>query len=176
MKSIALSAAILATALIGCKLDSSSSDENKMFPNDGKPRFVIAVNQLVQYPRAEKLEQEISTFDGRTLWVNVNPFVHSKYIESITRQPIPDKPGFYSLTIKLNERGVRLWMHMAVTMKHHNMCFVIDGLSYRVFKPEMVDEKTALVNVHGPFDDYTSKALVHYGQINYKIFNPEDMF
>ena len=51
------------------------------------------------------------------------------------------------------------------------MSFVIDGLSYRLLYPPMVNENTGKVEIEGPFDEYTSKALVHYSKPNYEIFN-----
>ena len=39
---------------------------------DYKPRFVLGVFGIVQYPRATELEREIDMPNGRSVWINTN--------------------------------------------------------------------------------------------------------
>ncbi len=163
-------------AIAGCNLDQLGKDkpeEDIRFNDDGKPHYIITVNEHVKYPTAKQVEKKISTVTGTDIWVNTNYFVHSKYIEDIKLVPCPEKKGFFTLRLKLNSRGIKHWVNMAVTMSYSKVVFVIDGLAYRVFKPEMVNEKDGWVNVDVPFDKYTADALKHYAKSNYEYYNPD---
>ena len=179
MKALKLFSALLGCYFIACcYLEHMNQDPAKKsrFPDDGKPHYVVTVHEYVKYPGAKELEKDIPTFSGRNICVNVNNFIHSRYIEDIETVPMANKPEFYHLKMKLNPRGIKMWINMAVRFKHHGMVFVIDGMAYRMFNPEMVDENTGWVIVEGPFDSFTADALKHFGKKNYEIYNPSSWF
>jgi len=152
--------------------DKGASAEDK---DDSQPHYVISVNEIVKYPRAEQLEREVATYDGRTIWVNTNPYLHSRNIETIELVPDPDQKGFYHLKCKLNRRGKMLWMQMAAQFANRQMAFLVDGVFYRAFTPQpLQNEEVGTVIIDGPFDVYTAKTLQKYAPANYKIFSPDD--
>jgi hypothetical protein len=62
----------LSCFLTGCEImDDDFSDLFKEpdTPEEEQPKFVITVNEIIKYPRATKLEREIATFSGRTIWI-----------------------------------------------------------------------------------------------------------
>lgn len=76
----ALATAVAVAMISGCELDKVlKKPENSL----RKPAYVISVHRIVKYPRAEKLERKISTFSGREIYVNANPFLHSRDIKKI---------------------------------------------------------------------------------------------
>lgn len=153
---------------------TDSADGNEL-KDDGKPHYVISINETVKYPRAEELEREIPTYDGRTVWINTNPFIHSRNIRAIELLPSAAKKGFYSLKIELNRRGKLIWMQIAVQFRNHPLAFIVDGTLYRTFLPQpLLDDNTGIIVIEGPFDVYTAKAIQRYAQSNYKIFNPDE--
>lgn len=154
---------------------SSNPNDSNESKDDGKPHYVISLNEMVKYPRAEALEIEIPTYDGRTVWINSNPFIHSRNIRSVELLPDTRKKGFYNLKFVLNRRGKLIWMQIAVQFRHHPMAFIVDGSLYRAFTPQpLLNEDTGEVVVEGPFDSYTAKAIQRYAPGNYKIFNPDE--
>ena len=74
------------TALLfstGCEFIKKLDEENAKRKIQNKPQYVLSVHQIVKNPRANMLEKKIPTFSGRTIWVNVNPFIHSRNIKKI---------------------------------------------------------------------------------------------
>jgi len=167
----------LACVLIGgCEFEKWASEEKGAEDkDDGQPHYVITINEMVKYPRAEQLEREIPTFDGRTIWVNTNPYLHSRNIESIELIPAPDQKGFYHLKCKLNRRGKMLWMQLSAQFANRQVAFLVDGVFYRAFTPQPIqNEESMEIIIEGPFDVYTAKTLQRFAPINYKIFVPDE--
>jgi len=165
------------TLVAGCEFEkwANSDEKGSEDKDDGKPHYVITVNELVKYPRAENLEREIMTYDGRTVWVNTNPYMHSRNIESIELVPVPEKKGFYHLKLKLNRRGKMIWMQLAAQFSNRQVAFLVDGIFYRAFVPQALqNEELGTVIIEGPFDVYTAKTLQKYAPINFKIFSPDE--
>ena len=65
-----------------------------------------------------------------------------------------------------------LSVNMRAKGSSSELAFVIDGMYYRSFKPELLtDNETSIATVEGPFDPATAKGLVKNSERNYKIFN-----
>jgi len=175
--------AVLASAMLiaGCKLQDKW---DKMFGDLPKPKNEITINQIIKYPRARKIERQIETFSGRTIWININSFIHSNVIKKIELAPNKSKNGFYDLKLFMNRRGRLRWMQLSTGFKNQPLAFVIDGIFYRSFIPKPMvgdydnDENTTYVVIEGPFDKGTAEALVKSAPTNFTYFydNDDDEF
>jgi hypothetical protein len=171
--------AVLASAMLiaGCKLQDKW---DKMLGDLPKPKNEITINQIIKYPRARKIERQIGTFSGRTIWININSFIHSNVIKKIELAPNKSKNGFYDLKLFMNRRGRLRWMQLSTGFKNQPLAFVIDGIFYRSFIPKPMvgdydnDENTTYVVIEGPFDKGTAEALVKSAPTNFTYFNDND--
>ncbi len=163
--------------LTGCKL---KTDWDRMLGNLPKPKNEITINQIIQYPRAKKIEKQIGTFSGRTIWINVNAFIHSSVIKKIELMPNKKKRGFYDLKLFMNRRGRLRWMQLSAGFKSEPLALVIDGTFYRSFLPKAMvgdydtDEQTTYVVIEGPFDKGTADALVESAPSNFTFYNDNE--
>ena len=139
-----------------------------------KAQFVISVNEVVEYPRARQLEREIETFNGRTIWINLNTFLHSRDIEAVKLVPSKDKDGFFDMSLKLTRKGKVMWISLCEEVKIKKFGVIVDGTFYRMFQPEkMVTDDDEWVVMKGPFDPTTAKAIEKNAAGNYKKFNKD---
>lgn len=69
--------------LTSCKIIQQMEEDDLKRKMMEKPQYVISVHQIVKHPRATMLEMKIPTFSGRAIWINVNPFIHSRNIRKI---------------------------------------------------------------------------------------------
>jgi len=164
---VAASGGILAAALLsgGCET-----------LNPKKPEKIITVHEIVRYPRGMKeLERQVPTFSGQTIWINTNPFLHSKSIKAIEPVPRPEDPEFYDLKIELDRHGALVWMQLSVGLARQSLAFVIDGVYYRSFRiDEHFSENDRTVIVKGPFDKATAESLKRTAKNNYSFYNQDD--
>jgi hypothetical protein len=159
----------------GCEALKEAFDESELGDSsnkDDKPIYVISINRIVRYPRAKRLEKEIKTFSGRSIWINVNPFLHSRNIEEIKLEPIADRPGFYNMSLKLDRQGRIIWIALTEQAKINQYGVLIDGVFYRTFEPRrMSTEEDEWVLLRGPFDQVTAKAVEKYSKTNFEKLN-----
>jgi hypothetical protein len=164
--------------LAGCEImddDFSNLFEEPDTPEEEKPKFVVTVNEMIKYPRATTLEREISTFSGRSTWINVNPFITSRNIKKIILLPCKDKPDFYDLKVNIDRAGRIMWLALCEQSKIKRFGVVIDGVLYRRFEPErLASDEDDWAVIRGPFDKSTAEALKKAAPKNYKIMNGED--
>lgn len=158
--------------LTGCE---TFDDALKPEPTDAeKAKFVISINEVVEYPRARQLEREIETFNGRTIWINLNTFIHSRDIELVKLIPSKEKDGFFDLSLKLTRKGKVMWISLCEEVKTKKFGVIVDGTFYRMFQPEkLVSEDDEFVTLKGPFDPTTAKAIEKNAPLNYKKFNKD---
>jgi hypothetical protein len=100
--------AALLVAICGCETLDKMKEDNQRVLELSKPQYVISVHQIVAHPRANMLEKEAPTFDGRTIWINVNPLIHSqdiKKIELVERKDQKLNPLQESFPVKKKEKG-----------------------------------------------------------------------
>ncbi len=158
--------------VLGRKSDSSTTDS----ASSGKyePKYAMTFHQEVEYPRAESIEKEIVTFDGRKLYINSNFFFSSREIVRVKMIERKDQKDFYDLSFNLSRRGKMRWMNMVVNCRHSAIAIMLDGMYYRSFSPDVItDEDTEWVHVPGPFDPVTAKGIVKYAEKNYDYYNPD---
>lgn len=72
-------------------LEEGSNSEN---PNseDYRPKFVVSINSVVEYPRAGDLEREIEGIDGKSVWINSVPIFSSMNISDARVVARPGNP------------------------------------------------------------------------------------
>ena len=158
--------------VLGRKSDSSPSGSS----SSGKyePKYAMTFHEVVAYPRAESIEKEIVTFDGRKLYINSNFFVSSREVIRAKMIERKDQKDFYDLSLNLSRRGKMRWMAMVVNFRNSEIAIMLDGSYYRSFTPEVItDEDTEWVLVPGPFDPVTAKGIVKYAEKNYDFYNPD---
>jgi len=171
----------LATALclvsflaVSCETWDEVIEDKPDNPKD-KLVYVLTVHEIVKYPRAQQLEMEIPSFSGTPVCVNANYFLHSKNVPKIDIVEIKDNPGFYDINLTLDRRGRMLWTSLAVNFRAKQIGFVIDGVFYRAFIPEQLDDDNDMVvKIKGPFDTSTAMGLKKNAEKNYKVYNGKD--
>jgi hypothetical protein len=145
--------------------------------NSYEPQYVVSIHKVVEYPRAKKIEKEVSSFTGgKKIWINVNPNIHSKQLEEIQPQEIPDKPGYFDLKAKLDKHGKVMWTGLCQEAKIDPFGVLIDGVYYRSFAtPVQPDDSDTIewVVIKGPFDAATAKAVEKYSKKNFKYFTKQ---
>ncbi len=140
-----------------------------------KPVYVITVNEIVKYPRAKRLEREISTITGDKIWINTNYYIHSSTIQAIDIVPSKDKTGYYDLKLKLDYHGKLVWMQLSAEYLNKQLAFIIDGVCYKLIQPEkIITEEENVVLVKGPFEKVIAEALMEHSMKNYKYFHQND--
>jgi len=145
-----------------------------------EPENQIAIHQIIQYPRAKTIERQIPTFSGRTIWINVNSFIHSSAIKKVELVPRGKSGKYYDLKLFMNRRGRLHWMSLCNAFKNEKVAFVIDGTFYRSFYPKPMvgeydtKEDTTYVLIEGPFDKGTADALEEWAPKNFQYYNDED--
>ena len=137
------------------------------------PDYVISIHDVVKYPRSETLEQEVTTFDGKRVYINTNSLIHSRNISKIELMPNQKDPQFCDLKLSLDRRGKMLWGNLATDRKGQNVALIVDGVLYRIFKPAQRGEEADAVIMTGPFDRNTAYNLAKNSEKNYGIFNPK---
>jgi hypothetical protein len=139
-----------------------------------EPSYVLTINEVVKYPRANQLEREVQSYSGTNKWVNTNPFLHSKNIMEIEMIPSAQKKGYYDLQMKLDYHGKLSWMQLSVNYAYGELGLLIDGVYYRSISPDkLASEYEDSVLVRGPFDPVTAKSLKVNSLKNYRYYNGE---
>ena len=164
----------IALFTVSCEvLDEAMKDRTKE-EEMKKLQYVFTVNEIIDYPRANGLEREIPSFNGKLLWINVNTFIHSRDIEEIKKLP-SEKKGFYDLQLKLTRRGRIMWTALTEQVRVTKFGVIIDGVFYRTFEPERIPkpEEAEWAAVKGPFDAVTADGLIKYAKSNFKHFQKD---
>jgi hypothetical protein len=140
-----------------------------------EPKKIVTVHEIVRYPRGMKdLEREIPTFSGQKIWINTNPFLHSKSIKAIDLIPNADSPDYFDIKLTLDRHGALVWMQLSVGFSRQPLAFVIDSVYYRSFTivgATNEDERT--VTIRGPFDKITAESLKANAKSNYDYYNED---
>ena len=169
-------AALFLTGATSCEEVLNNPDAYFDNEIDQTPSYVITMHDIIKYRRGDMMEKELESFSGGTVCVNKNSYLHSRDIMKIGMVQRKSDPEFFDLIITLTDRGQKIWSALSVNMSakgsSSELAFVIDGMYYRSFKPELLtDNETIIVTVEGPFDPATAKGLVKNSERNYKIFN-----
>ena len=137
------------------------------------PDYVLSIHEVVRYPRSEELDLEVTTFDGKRIYINTNSMIHSRNISKIEITLNKKDPQFCDLKLTLDRRGKMLWGNLATMFKGRDVALMVDGILYRVFKPAQLGEEAEAVIITGPFDRNTALNIAKNSEKNYGIFNPK---
>ncbi|MDD3155708.1 MAG: hypothetical protein PHS41_12660 [Victivallaceae bacterium] len=137
------------------------------------PKYVLTLHRIVRYPRGNELETQIRTFDGQKIWIGTNQYFSSKYFTEIALVPRIDKPNFYDLKLKLDNRGKLIWMQLCAEFQGQKVAIMIDGVYSGEFVPiALVSEEEDWVTLVGPFNNLVAEGMMKYASDNYLHFNP----
>ena len=170
-------AMLLFTAVFCCGAGAqscSTEDVDKVFSPENldtsnRPlEGIIEIQEIILLRRGADKEVMGPTMFGDDICLNKTILLDSADIKSIKAIPIEKQPPYFSLELKLNERGRRHWIGLSLPNKAKHVAFIIDGIVYRTFVPRLLyDDVTDSVIVDGPFDPATAKKLEENSARNY---------
>jgi len=121
---------------------------------------VVSIREIVTLRRGTDKEVLLPAMFCDDMCLNKTVLLDSSDIMSIKAIPIDKQPPYYSLELKLSDRGKRHWIGLSLPNKGNHVAFIIDGMVYRTFVPRLIyDDVTTSVIVDGPFDPTTAKML-----------------
>ena len=178
-----MSLALFAAALLcvpGCELINEAMDaENAPGIDDPSsdtydPRFVVGVFSVVKYPRATKLERELPTNTGESIWINSNQSFSSKHLKEAKVVPRPGNPDICDLKFRFDRPGRMQWEILAGNHGGEEVVLVVDGRYMAHFIPEPPDENNrSWVTVRVGIDPYTARGIAKFAKKNYTYYNPD---
>jgi hypothetical protein len=174
-----LMAAVLVFGCCGCEiieeaLEAGKLDTDNPNSDDYRPRFVVGIFSIVQYPRATDLEKPIQDLDGREIYINANQNFSSKNLKDARIVVRPGNPELCDLKLKLDRRGKIQWQLLAGRFRDEQVAFVVDGKLLARFVPELPeDENDAWVFLRVGIDHFHAKNIVKFAKKNYVFFNPD---
>jgi len=129
---------------------------------------VIEIQEIIRLRRGSDKEVMGPTMFGDDLCLDKTILLDSADIKEVKAIPIDKMPPYYSLELKLTERGKRHWIGLSLPNRATHIAFIIDGIVYRTFVPRMLyDDVTDSIVVDGPFDPATAKKLESNSARNY---------
>lgn len=121
---------------------------------------VVSIQEIILLRRGSDKEVFAPTMFGDDLCLNKAVLLDSSDILSIRAIPIEKEPPYYSLELKLSDRGKRHWIGLSLPNRGNHVAFLIDGMVYRTFVPRLFyDDVSTSIVVDGPFDPATAKTL-----------------
>ena len=140
-------------------IDRAFDPEN--FDTSDRPlEGLIEIQEIIRLRRGTEKEVMAPTMFGDDICLNQTVLLGSADVKKIKAIPIEKQPPYYSLELKLSERGRRHWIGLSLPNKATHVAFVIDGIVYRTFVPRLLyDDVTDSIIVDGPFDPATAKRL-----------------
>ena len=155
-------------------LEAGALDTDNPNSDDYRPRFVIGIFSIVQYPRATDLEKPIRDLDGREIYINANQNFSSKNLKDARIVVRPGTPELCDLKLKLDRRGKIQWQLLAGRFRDEQVAFVVDGKLLARFVPELPeDENDTWVFLRVGIDHFHAKNIVKFAKKNYVFFNPD---
>ncbi len=178
-KKIVLLFLVIASAFLfcGCEefreaMEMDVTSDNPM-SEDYKPRFVVGVFGMVQYPRATELEREIDMPNGRSVWINTNQSFSSRNLRGCKVIARPGNPDVCDLRFKLDKRGRTIWEMLAGRFRGEAVVLAVDGRGVGKFIPEFPESNSNWVTLRIGIDAYTARGIVKYAERNYDYYNPD---
>ena len=180
-----LFAAAASSLLAACGGSTSSildplnvdNKEEVFKPVVGKPgEFgVVSIHEIIRHKRGAEKEIEVGTMFEDEIIVDRNPLLDSSDIISIEAIAINDLPGFYKLRIHLTQDGGKAWRKLSLENLEDSpsLAFLIDGVSYRTFKPRFLYSDEDTVVVDGPFDEPAALNLEANAIRNFMYFSQQ---
>ena len=178
MRIVVRAAALLCAS--GCELINEAMDPDNASGIDDpssdayEPRFVVGVFSIVKYPRATKLERELPTDSGESIWINSNQSFSSKHLKDAKVVPRPGNPEICDLKFRLDRAGRSQWEVLAGNHRGEEVVLVVDGRYMAHFIPEPPDENNRnWVTVRVGIDPYTARGIAKTAKKNYAYYNPD---
>lgn len=169
-------AALLFAALFCCGAGNScdANEIDKVFDPENldmsnRPlEGIIEVQEVIRLRRGTDKEIMMPAWFSEDICLNRTILLNSGDVKEIKAIPIEKQPPYYSLELKLTDRGKRRWIGLSLPNKGTHVAFLIDGMVYRTFVPRMLyDDITDSIIVDGPFDPTTAKKLESNAARNY---------
>ncbi len=117
---------------------------------------VVSIHEIIRHKRGADKELEVGTMFGDEIVIDRTPLLDSSDIISIEAIAVNDLPGFYKLRLHLTQDGGKAWRKLSLDTSDDTsktFAFLIDGVSYRTFKPRFLYSDVDTVVVDGPFDE-----------------------
>ena len=168
----ALFAAVLLCGAGGQSCDADEIDrvfDPENFDTSSRPlEGVIEIREIILLRRGTDKEEMVPTMFSNDICLNTNILLRTADVKEIRAIPIEKQKPYYSLELKLTERGKRHWIGLSLPNKGKHVAFLIDGIVYRTFVPRMLyDDVTDSIIIDGPFDPVTAKKLESNSARNY---------
>ena len=129
---------------------------------------IIEVQEVVRLRRGTDKEITMPAWFCDDFCLSKTVLLDSSDVKEIKAIPIEKQPPYYSLELKLTDRGRRHWIGLSLPNKSTHVAFIVDGLVYRTFVPRLLyDDVTDSIIVDGPFDPVTAKKLESNSARNY---------
>jgi hypothetical protein len=176
-----LFSAILASGLClfcGCEIFTEALQESYASEDpdsdEYETKFNIGIFEVVKYPRATVLEQEISTPDGGSICINTNALFSSKRIRAARAIPRPGNPDLFDLEFRIDRMGKTQWMVLRGENRSKEVVMMVDDRYVGKFIPEdYTDGSQEWVSLRIGVDNYTARGIVKFAKKNYEYYNPE---
>lgn len=176
---LGLLTAVVAVGTCGCEIleeawEAGKLDSDNPNSDDYRPRFVVGIFSIVQYPRATELERPVRDLEGNEVYINANQNFSSRNLKDVRIVVRPGNPELCDLKFKLDRRGKIQWQLLAGRARDEQVAFVVDGKLLARFVPEVPeDESTSWVFLRVGIDHFHAKNIVKFAKKNYVFFNPD---
>ena len=166
---------LAAVLFCGAEGQSCSADDidrvfdPENFDSSDRPlEGTIEIREIIRLRRGTDKEEWAPAMFGDDICLSTAVLLRSTDVKEIKAIPIEKQKPYYSLELKLTDRGKRHWIGLSLPNKGKHVAFLIDGIVYRTFVPRMLyDDVTDSVIVDGPFDPTTAKKLENNAARNY---------
>ena len=176
MKKLQFVVYALCAALFFCGCEAIEDALNINLVDDN-PRYQISLHSIIKYPRGNRIEEEVETFKGEKVTINANSFIDSSKILDAELIPLEDDPGYFDISLKLNDTGVKQWFQLVLDYRDDPVAIVIDGAYFGRFRPDGGHtEDDQWVVLKGPFNEVIARGVVKYARRNYRHFHPNSTF
>ena len=129
---------------------------------------VIGIQEIVQLRRGTEREVMVPSLFGDDFCLSTSVLLDSSDIKEVNAIPLERQKPYYSLELKLTERGKRHWIGLSLPNRSKHVAFIIDGVVYRTFVPRLFyDDVSDSIIVDGPFDPATAKKVESNSARNY---------
>lgn len=170
----------LAFTLCGCELINEAMDPDNAINTDDptgdsyEARFVLGIFSIVEYPRASRLERELKTATGESIWINRNQYFGSQHIKEARVVARPGNPDVCDLKLRMDRAGKTQWDILAGNYRGQQVVLVVDGRHMTNFIPGEPDENNRnWVTVRVGIDHYTARGIAKFAKKNYAHYNPD---
>ena len=167
---------LLVTASVALLLCGCTIEEMEKFLGLDVPKealFVISFHRNVEYPRGSlQAEQPLTLPDGSSRVIERYPIMSSHNIVEIAAQPVPDKPGFYRLFLRPDQKGRMMWMQLTVQCQHEPATIQLDGIYFGEFRTVKIGNGSEKwLELPLDVDAVRAQNMVKYANDNYRFFN-----